>query len=197
MQWCAIPQTFQCRYIWWPLYRRCEFTKVCLVISQAMKPPLSKFYGIRFIGGLKKSGKIIFTARGNCMAGGIAVFAIVPAPLQYHFSFHQRVPAGHDLGIVFLTWKAGKPPTLSGRCWQFYLSSGFVKSVAKYLMLTWNINEFWVPFITGLVFIIPLVLLLYLLEKFCTCSWDIAARKERLPMTGTDKKMVLLFYWGW
>lgn len=175
--------------------------KVCLVISQAIGYTLSKFYGIRFIGGLKRPGrwKIILLLVGIAWLA-LLFFAIVPPPYNIIFLFINGFPLGMIWGIVFSYIEGRKATDFIGTVLavSFIFSSGFVKSVAKYLMLTWNINEFWVPFITGLVFIIPLVLLLYLLEKIpAPAAGDIAARKERLPMTGTErKKMVLAFLPG-
>ena len=175
--------------------------KVCLVISQAIGYTLSKFYGIRFIGGLKRPGrwKIILLLVGIAWLA-LLFFAIVPAPYNIIFLFINGFPLGMIWGIVFSYVEGRKATDFIGTVLavSFIFSSGFVKSVAKYLMLTWNINEFWVPFITGLVFIIPLVLLLYLLEKIpAPAAGDIAARKERLPMTGTErKKMALAFLPG-
>ena len=70
----------------------------------------------------------------------------------------------------------------------FIFSSGFVKSVAKWLMLHANISEQWMPFVTGAVFALPMVLFIYLLEKTPPPSEeDIASRSIRLPMDKKDR----------
>ncbi|MEI8060480.1 MAG: DUF5690 family protein, partial [Ferruginibacter sp.] len=74
----------------------------------------------------------------------------------------------------------------------FIFSSGFVKSIAKYLMLDMGVSEFWSPFITGLVFIFPLLIFLFLLEKVPPPSHlDIALRQERIPLTKQKRKHLL------
>jgi hypothetical protein len=55
-------------------------------------------------------------------------------------------------------------------------------------MLDFNVTEFWLPFVTGLVFLLPLLLFIYLLEKIPQpSSEDIAARVTRLPMTKDER----------
>ena len=47
----------------------------------------------------------------------------------------------------------------------FIFAGGFTRSVAKWLMVEWSISETWMPFMTGLLFALPLVFFLWLLEK--------------------------------
>jgi MFS family permease len=71
----------------------------------------------------------------------------------------------------------------------FIFASGFVKSVAKSLQIHFTISDWWLPFITGAVFVIPLLLLVYLMEKIPAPSeTDIALRVKRLPMNQQERK---------
>jgi len=71
----------------------------------------------------------------------------------------------------------------------FIFSSGFVKSVAKYLQVDFHVTDWWLPFITGLVFILPLLLFVYLLERIPPPSEeDIENRIVRLPMDKMERK---------
>jgi hypothetical protein len=77
----------------------------------------------------------------------------------------------------------------------FIFSAGWVKSVGAWLMLNFHITETWVPFCTGLVFALPLVLCVWGLEKVPAPSKeDEALRAKRIPMTGADRKLILKQY---
>jgi Family of unknown function (DUF5690) len=80
----------------------------------------------------------------------------------------------------------------------FIFSSGFVKSVAEYIHLQFNVTELWVPFYTGLVFALPLLVSVYFLEKIPPPSEeDLASRSKRMPMSKEDrKKFVKIFLPG-
>lgn len=172
--------------------------KVCLVISQAVGYTLSKFYGITFISGLKRLGrwKMILLLVGIAWMA-LLLFAIVPAPYNIIFLFINGFPLGMIWGIVFSYIEGRRATDFIGAVLavSFIFSSGFVKSVASYIMLHWAVSEFWSPFITGLVFIIPLALLLYLLEKIPPPSaTDLAARKKREPMTKTERQKLIIAF---
>ncbi len=172
--------------------------KVCLVISQALGYTLSKFYGIRFIAGLKRPGrwKMILLLVGIAWMA-LLLFALVPAPYNIFFLFINGFPLGMIWGIVFSYIEGRKATDFIGAALavSFIFSSGFVKSVASYIMLRWHASEFWSPFITGLVFIIPLAVLLYLLEKIpAPSAADLTARKERKPMTKNERRHLTAAY---
>lgn len=80
----------------------------------------------------------------------------------------------------------------------FIFASGFVKTVGGWLLLYFNISEFWVPFYTGLVFAGPLLLFVYMMEKIPPPDPDdIADRMNRVPMLASDRKaFVRLFLPG-
>jgi hypothetical protein len=170
--------------------------KVCLVISQALGYTMSKFYGIKFIAELKRFGrwKIILLLIGISWLA-LFFFAIVPAPYNIPFLFINGFPLGMIWGIIFSYVEGRRATDFIGAALavSFIFSSGFVKSVAKYLMLDYGVTEFWSPFITGLIFIIPLLLFVYLLEKIpLPSAADISIRQERIPMTKEKRKILFL-----
>lgn len=167
--------------------------KDVLVISQVLGYALSKFYGIRFISELKKTGrgKIILVM---VIIAWIALllFAIVPSPWNILFLFINGFPLGMIWGIVFSYVEGRKATDFIGASLavSFIFSSGFVKSVAKWLMIHFQITEHWIPFITGLVFILPLLLLIFLLEKIPEpTEEDIALKVTRPPMNKEQRKV--------
>jgi MFS family permease len=166
--------------------------KDALVISQVLGYMFSKFYGIKFIAELKHvgRGKIILLLVGISWLS-MLLFAIVPAPYSVIFLFTNGFPLGIIWGIVFSFVEGRKATDFIGAALavSFIFSSGFVKSVAKSLQINFAITDWWVPFITGAVFIIPLILLIWLLEKIPPPSeTDIQLRVTRLPLDKASRK---------
>ncbi len=77
----------------------------------------------------------------------------------------------------------------------FIFSSGFVKSVGKSLIINYHISDFWMPFFTGMIFILPIIIFVFLLEQIPPPSHeDIELRTERVPMTAEQRKDFVLSY---
>jgi hypothetical protein len=175
--------------------------KVWLVISQVLGYTCSKIYGIRFIAELKRMGRgrlILALTFVSWMA--LLLFAIVPAPYNIPFMFINGFPLGMIWGIVFSYVEGRRATDFIGAALSvsFIFSSGFVKTVAEYLRITFHVSEFWVPFVAGLAFVFPLLLFVYLLEKIPLPSEeDIALRSTRVPMTREKRReFVRLFLPG-
>ena len=172
--------------------------KTALVISQMLGYLLAKFYGIKFISGLQKVNryKIIFLLTGIAWLAWL-LFAIVPAPYNVVFLFLNGFPLGMLWGVVFSYVEGRKSTDFIGAALavSFIFASGWVKSVGAWLMAQFPITQFWVPFCTGLVFALPLMICVYGLEKVPPPSEeDELLRSKRIPMTGADRKQLLKQY---
>ena len=166
--------------------------KDALVITQVIAYMFSKFYGIKFIAELKKfgRGKLILLLIGISWIA-LLFFAITPAPYNIIFLFINGFPLGIIWGIVFSFVEGRRATDFIGASLavSFIFSSGFVKSVAKYLQVDFHVTDWWLPFITGLVFILPLLLFVFLLERIPAPSEeDIENRIVRLPMDKMERK---------
>ncbi len=176
-------------YIWGIHY------KDALVISQVLGYMLSKFYGIRFIAELGRMGRgktILLLVGVSWIA--LLLFALIPSPWNIIFLFINGFPLGMIWGIIFSYVEGRKATDFIGAALavSFIFSSGFVKSVAKWLMINFSVTEHWLPFMTGLVFLLPLLLFVFLLEKIPLPSdTDSQSRVTRLPL---DKKGRRLFF---
>ena len=53
----------------------------------------------------------------------------------------------------------------AGLCASFIVGSGAVKSVGRYMIQELGVSEYWMPFLTGLLFIIPLLIAVWLLGQ--------------------------------
>ena len=171
-----------------------------LIISQVIGYMLSKFYGIKFIAELKRLGrwKTIFSLISIAWLS-LLFFAIIPAPFGMLFFFINGFMLGFMWGIIFsyVEGRLGTDFIGSVLAVSFIFAGGFTRSVAKWIMLECGITEQWMPFITGLLFILPLILFIYLLERIPQPDEaDVKARTERVPMNKADRKSFLKLFGG-
>lgn len=166
--------------------------KTLLVLSQMMGYLMAKFYGIKFISELKRLGrdKIVMVLVGIAWLAWF-LFAIVPAPFNIVFLFINGFPLGMLWGVIFSYIEGRKTTDFIGAALavSFIFSSGFVKSVGGWLIMQFNMSEFWVPFATGLVFALPLLLFIFLMERIPPpTEEDIDLRMHRTAMNAVDRK---------
>lgn len=169
--------------------------KVVLIITQVGGYMFSKFYGIRFISELKKMGraKLILLLVGISWLAWL-VFALIPPPWNFWALFFNGFPLGMVWGIMFSYVEGRRATDFIGASLavSFIFGPGIAKSTAQFVMNEWGVSPYWMPFVTGLVFMIPLLIFLYLLEKIpAPDEKDIAARTERVPMLAKDRKQFL------
>jgi MFS family permease len=166
--------------------------KVWLVIAQMVGYTLSKFYGIRFISESGKSNRarsIIFLILFSWIA--LLGFALVPAPYNIVFLFLNGFPLGMIWGLVFSYLEGRKTTEFMGALMSISLifASGFVKTVARSLMSFAAVSDYWMPFITGLVFLLPLCLFVFCLEVIPPPSKeDQQLRTKRVPMDAKQRR---------
>ncbi len=165
--------------------------KTVLVLSQMMGYLMAKFYGIKFISELNRFGrnKIILLLVGIAWLAWLC-FALIPAPYNIIFLFINGFPLGMLWGVVFSYVEGRRSTDFIGAALavSFIFSSGFVKSVGGWLIQL-GVTEFWVPFCTGLVFALPLLLFIYLMERIpAPDAEDEAARMNRTPMSAEQRK---------
>ncbi|SEN15300.1 hypothetical protein SAMN05216436_11256 [bacterium A37T11] len=172
--------------------------KVWLVIAQVFGYMLSKFYGIRFIaekGHQSRAIKIISLIGISWLA--LLGFAMVPNPYNIIFLFINGLPLGIIWGLVFSYLEGRRTTEFLGAIMSISLvfASGFVKTIARIVMDSWHTNEYWMPFLTGLLFVIPLLLCTLFLELVPPPDTkDQLLRTARAPMNAIERKRFLLTY---
>jgi MFS family permease len=169
--------------------------KVWLVIAQIIGYTLSKFYGIKFISELKpgQRAKYILLLVGIAWLA-LLCFAIVPAPYNIIFLFINGFPLGLIWGLVFGYLEGRKSTEFMAAVLSISLifASGFVKTVARTLMSSFHFNEYNMPFITGALFVVPLLLFVFILELMPPPNAeDVRLRTKRLPMDAAERKSFL------
>lgn len=170
--------------------------KIILIIAQVIGYALSKFIGIKVVSELKANQRAYYLL-GLILISEMALvlFALVPKPFNVIFMFLNGVPLGIIWGIVFSYLEGRKFTEILGVALStsFIVSSGVVKSIGLFVMESWGLSEFWMPAITGALFIMPLLFFTWLLEKIPKPTQeDIELRSERIPMNGKDRKNLLL-----
>lgn len=169
--------------------------KVILVISQGLGYMISKFTGIKIISEMKEHGR----GKSILLLTGIAglslfFFAITPYPYSAVFMFINGLPLGMIWGLVFAYVEGRRSTEFIGSmmCVSFIFSSGFVKQVGSTLMKDYHVSEYWMPFATGMIFMLPMLFFVFLLEQLPPPDADdIANRTVRKPMTAEDRKALL------
>lgn len=166
--------------------------KVWLVTFQVVGYAMAKFFGIKFIAELKAhqrtSGILLMV---SLAALAWFLFAVVPAPYNIIFLFMNGFPLGLVWGMVFGYLEGRRMTEVLGASLSvsFIFSAGLCRSVGAYLMRDWNVSETWMPFAACCVFVVPLLVFLWLLDKVPPPSaLDEALRTKRQPMNAAQRK---------
>ncbi|HEY0261588.1 MAG TPA: DUF5690 family protein [Chitinophagales bacterium] len=175
--------------------------KIWFVISQLVGYTLSKFWGIRFVSEIKLHHRgiaIILLILSSAI--GLLLFPIVPKPFNILCFFLNGIPLGMVWGLVFSYIEGRRATEFMGSILavSFIFSSGFVKSVGKWLMNDFSVSEYWMPLATAMIFVVPMIVFVFLLEQVpAPTDEDIRLRAPRLPMTKVERKdFISHFFFG-
>jgi hypothetical protein len=165
--------------------------KIWLVISQTVGYTLSKFFGIKFIAELRSKNRTLVILKLISISWtALLLFAIIPSPYNIIFLLVNGFPLGLIYGLVFSYLEGRKTTEFLGAALasSFIFASGFTQSFGKFIMVAWNVDEYWMPWVTGLVFFLPLLIFTLLLGKTPARGVDdIRTRTERQPMNKTER----------
>jgi len=162
-----------------------------LVITQVLGYGLSKFIGIKVISELKSHSRSVGILLMVTIAGiSWLLFAIVPAPYNIVFLFTNGLPLGMVWGMVFGYLEGRRMTEVLGAALSisFIFSSGLCRSAGGYIMRDWHVSETWMPLVACFVFVGPLLIFLWLIDKVPLPSLrDEELRTKRTPMNGGTK----------
>jgi len=169
--------------------------KIVLIISQVLGYTLSKFIGIKVVSEATRKRRIFLILAFIGVAEiALVLFGLIPPPYNFICLFFNGLPLGMIWGLVFSFLEGRRFTELlgAGLCASFILASGVVKSVGKFLIEQFAVSEFWMPAATGLVFVPPLLLSVWLLSKIPPpTAEDEQLRTQRVPM---DARQRLAFF---
>lgn len=172
--------------------------KTLMILCQVAGYMLAKFGGIKFISELKP-GKRILSIIGLVAFAEAALLAVglLPKPYNAFIMFFNGLPLALIWGLVFSFIEGRRLTELLGAilATSFIVASGLAKSVGKWLMTDFSVPEMMMPFYTGIVFTVPLLLGCFLLSRIPKPdAKDIASRSERTAMTSADRKLIMKRY---
>jgi len=164
--------------------------KAWLVMAQVLGYACSKFIGIRVIAEMRRVQRwqpllLLIGIAWLALLG----FALVPRPWNIVFLFFNGLPLGMIWGVVFSYLEGRRATELMGTILASSLifATGLVKTVGRFLLFS-GVNEFWMPFCTGLIFVLPLLACVAILERLPEPSAaDCAARGVRTPMPKAER----------
>lgn len=166
--------------------------KVIALITQVGGYALSKFVGIKVISEMKSANRVrmILGLIGVAWLA-LLLFAVTPAPYNLVFLFFNGLPLGMIWGVVFSFLEGRRFTELlgAGLCASFIVSSGAVKSVGRALVYYLGVSEFWMPFLTGMLFVVPLLAGAFMLSIIPgQTAYDEEHRNPREPMNPGDRR---------
>ncbi|MBI1317363.1 MAG: hypothetical protein GC168_00255 [Candidatus Hydrogenedens sp.] len=165
--------------------------KTTFVIAQIIGYTLSKYAGIKVCAELKHSQRLFYLFAAVLFAeAALFGFAVLPTNLKIFAIFLNGLPLGMVWGFLvsYLEGRRTSEVLLAGMSCSYIIASGMVKDAGLWIMETYQVSEYWMPFITGLAFLPVFALSASLL------NWtpppnaeDIIERVQRTPMTGHQR----------
>jgi hypothetical protein len=181
--------------------------KTVLVTAQLLGYTLSKFIGIKVVAELnpRRRALVILGLIGFAQLS-LLLFGLITAPFNFFCLFLNGLPLGMVFGLVvgFLEGRRQTELLTAGLCVSFIVADGVTKSVGGWLLdpqLSFGghhialppVSEFWMPFLSGLIFLMPLFGFVWMLTRIpAPSSADVAARSERVAMNRDDRWR---FFW--
>ncbi len=165
--------------------------KIVLIISQVSGYALSKFIGIKIISEMNPARRATLVILFIFLAEiALLFFGLIKPPYNFIFLFLNGLPLGMIWGLVFSYLEGRRTTEVLAACLSvsYIFSTGTVKSVGKWAIIELGVSDFWMPFITGAIFIVPLLFSIWLLKQIPSPNnTDRLLRVERVPMSKKDR----------
>ncbi|MCY3006389.1 MAG: DUF5690 family protein [Planctomycetota bacterium] len=183
--------------------------KAVLVSAQVLGYLVSKLVGIRVVseaGPERRAWMILLLILAAL--GSLLLFAVVPSPWHVVCMFLNGLPLGIVFGLVLgsLEGRRLTEALAAGLCASFILAGGVAKTVGQQVMdwtqhrLGWGLaeSERWMPFLSGVLFLLPICFFLWMLHQIPPPTLlDQAVRSPRDPMRKEDRWHIVRTYaWG-
>jgi len=172
--------------------------KIALIVAQVAGYALSKFIGVKVISEIhprRRAAAIIGLIGVSWLA--LVAFALIPPPWNVIAMFANGLPLGMIWGLVygFMEGRRVSEVLASMMCASFIVSSGVVKTVGAWLILSRHVSPFWMPAAAGALFMPLLLVSVWVLSQLPPPSpLDEAERVRRAPMNGAERLDFLKAY---
>jgi hypothetical protein len=183
--------------------------KSALVIGQVVGYGLAKWIGVKFVSETGRSRRApLLVLMIVAAEAALALFAVVPDSWRPLAMFLNGLPLGMVWGLVvwYLEGRRASEVLLAGLSCSFIIASGAVKDVGRAVLagdslpllgvtlpnpIGRPVDEFWMPFAVGSLFLLPFVVAVWLLDQLPEPTVaDVASRSLREPM---DRRQRLEF----
>ncbi len=173
--------------------------KVLLVLSQLVGYTLSKFLGIKFVSEATavRRGAMVLGLIGFAELA-LILFAIVPPPWNAACLFLDGLPLGMVWGLIFAFLEGRRVTELMalGLSLSLIFSSAWVKAAGLHTMAAWGVSAFWMPAVTGALFLPLLLVAMWMLANLPRpTAVDVAARSLRQPMDRAARRAFVRQHW--
>jgi len=180
------------------LFGRSLDPKTVFVIAQVLGYCCSKYLGTKYCAEVKRAnlGWALMLLIGVGWLS-LLLFAVLPVSLKVAAIFCNGVPLGLLWGLVvrFLEGRRVSELLLAGMSCSYILASGEVKRVGRWLMNEHQVAEFWMPFVTGAIFLVPIGLSIWALTLLPSpTAEDEELRTKREPMGREERWRILHRY---
>ena len=165
--------------------------KTIFVISQIVGYTLSKFIGIKVVSEVSRKRRLGMLV-GLIIVAQLALlgFAVLPPWGKVIAIFFNGLPLGMVWGLVvwYLEGRQTSEMLLAGLSCSFIVASGVVKDIGRWLMSAQDVDQFWMPFVTGCIFLPPFLISAYLLNLLPEpTETDKQSRMVRSTMNGKER----------
>ncbi|MBH40454.1 MAG: hypothetical protein CL790_04420 [Chloroflexi bacterium] len=165
--------------------------KTAFVISQILGYMLSKYIGIKVCSETTRKQRM-WRLFGLIIAAEVALvlFAVLPAEWKLIAIFCNGLPLGMVWGLVvlYLEGRRTSELLLAGLSCSFIIASGVVKGAGRWLIEAHGYGDFTMPAMTGLIFLVPFVISVFLLNQIPEPTQkDIDARVQRESMNASER----------
>jgi len=173
--------------------------KATFLISQIIGYTISKYLGCKYCSEISRRNQsrmligMIVVAELSLLA-----FAVLPPNLKVLAIFVNGLPLGMVWGLVSRYLEGRKTAELlfAGLSCSYIVASSSVKTVGSWIMEQ-GVNEFWMPVVTGGIFILPYMAAVYFLNQLpLPTEEDEASRSRRTIMDSQDRIIFLKQFMG-
>lgn len=126
-------------------------------------------------------------------------FAVLPPYLKVFSIFLSGLPLGMVWGVLssYIEGRRISEVLNVGLSVALIISSGLVKTMGQFVLDTFPVTEYWMPFVTGAVCFPFMLLCVYLLNQVpAPSAMDIQLRSKRLPMNREERRLFLHRFFG-
>lgn len=162
--------------------------KTLLVVSQVAGYMVAKFIGVKLIAEMLPSRRPLMLAAMIIFAElALVLFGILPRPWNAIAMFLNGIPLGMIFGLILgqLEGRRMTEALTAGLCTSFVLADGFSKTAGGWI-LSLHISEDWMPATTGLLFLLPQAVCIWMLAQIQPPTKD--DEEQRAVRVTLDRK---------